>query len=94
MTIKFLTADEVAKLIGVSLPAVYRGVADGRLPLPRYPAARSPRWIEGEVLAALEATRLLPRDAKARVRASKLERIAAQRAVAKAAAAEVSTAKK
>jgi predicted DNA-binding transcriptional regulator AlpA len=67
-----LTAKEGAAVAGTSIPTWWRGVATGLLPPPFYPAPRAPRWRLSEVLAALEATRALPRDAMAARRAAKL----------------------
>lgn len=58
-----LTAESAAAEVGLSLPAFWRAVGVGRLPAPFYPAPRAPRWRRSELLAALEATRALPREA-------------------------------
>lgn len=68
----FLTAPEAAESVGLSIAAFWRGVASGRLPAPVYPAPKAPRWRRSELLAALEATRALPREAMAQRRAAKL----------------------
>jgi len=68
----FLTAPEAAESVGLSIAAFWRGVASGRLPAPVYPAPKAPRWRRSELLAALEATRALPREAMAARRAAKL----------------------
>jgi predicted DNA-binding transcriptional regulator AlpA len=60
----FLTAKNAAALVGVSLPAFWKSVAQEILPAPFYPARRAPRWSKAELLAALERTRKLPREAK------------------------------
>ena len=68
-----LTAEvAAADVCGLSLPAFWRAVAAGRLPAPLYPAPRAPRWRRSELLAALEATRALPAEAKAARRAARL----------------------
>lgn len=67
-----LTAPEGADLVGLSIAAFWRGVASGRLPAPVYPAPKAPRWRRSELLAALEVTRALPREAMAARRAAKL----------------------
>jgi predicted DNA-binding transcriptional regulator AlpA len=74
---KPLTADAAAELVGLSRPAFYAAVRNGRLPSPVYPAPRAPRWFASELRAALEATRALPRDQVAARRADKLARAAA-----------------
>jgi predicted DNA-binding transcriptional regulator AlpA len=53
-----------AVVAGLSLPAFWRAVAAGRLPMPIYPASRAPRWYASEIRAALESTRALPCEAK------------------------------
>jgi predicted DNA-binding transcriptional regulator AlpA len=67
-----LSAHEAAETVALSLAGFWRGVASGRLPAPVYPAPRAPRWRRSELLAALEATRALPREAMAQRRAAKL----------------------
>lgn len=67
-----LTAPAAAEVVGISLAGLWRGVATGRFPAPVYPAARAPRWRRSELLAALEATRAIPRDQMALRRAAKL----------------------
>jgi predicted DNA-binding transcriptional regulator AlpA len=69
---ELLTADQAADMLGLSLAAVWRAVAAGRLPAPFYPVPRAPRWDRAELRAALEATRALPREAMAARRAAKL----------------------
>lgn len=61
-----------ADAAGVSVPTFWRCVAEGRLPAPVYPAPRAPRWYLSEIRAALEATRALPAEAKARRRSAKI----------------------
>ena len=72
-----LNAKQSASECGLSLPAFWRAVGDGRLPAPVYPAARAPRWFRNELREAMIATRALPRDQMARRRAAKLSRAAA-----------------
>ena len=67
-----LTADQAAVETGLSLPGFWRAVAEKRLPAPFYPASRAPRWRLSELRAALEATRMLPCDAKGARRQRKL----------------------
>lgn len=62
----------VAALTGISVPAVWKAVSDGRLPRPVYPAPRAPRWYPSEVRAALDKTRAMPADAMAERRRTKL----------------------
>jgi predicted DNA-binding transcriptional regulator AlpA len=71
---RFLTAKQVAKALGLHVATVWAGVGSGRLPRPVYPAPRSPRWCEAELLAALERTRALPREAMAARRAARVRR--------------------
>lgn len=71
---RFLGARDAAKTLGVSVASLWRGVAAGRLPRPFYPSPRTPRWDLQELLAALEQTRALPREAVARRRAVRLAR--------------------
>jgi predicted DNA-binding transcriptional regulator AlpA len=69
---RLLTAREAAEAVGLSLAGLWRGVAAGRLPCPVYPLPKSPRWRASELLAAVEATRALPREAAARRRSAKM----------------------
>jgi predicted DNA-binding transcriptional regulator AlpA len=62
---KLLDVKEAAAEVRLSLPAFWRQVRDGRLPKPLYPAPRCPRWVLGELRAALFATRCLPSEAMA-----------------------------
>ncbi len=72
-----LCAKESAEEARLSLPAFWRGVADGRLPAPVYPAPRAPRWYRSELREAIRATRARPAEAKAARRAAKHARDAA-----------------
>lgn len=63
-----IRAPEAAKVLGLSVAAFWRGVRDGRFPLPCYVSPRSPRWWLGELRSALEAHRMRPADAVARRR--------------------------
>lgn len=76
-TTRPLPPKESAAFCGVSLPAFWAAVRNGRLPAPVYPAPRAPRWFENELRAALEATRALPRDQMASRRAARLAQVAA-----------------
>jgi predicted DNA-binding transcriptional regulator AlpA len=60
---QFITADDLARKLGVTRATVYRQVALGVLPRPYYIASRAARWRVDEVLQALEARRLAPREA-------------------------------
>ena len=71
-TSELLTAERAAEAVGLSLAALWRAVAVGRLPAPVYPAPRAPRWYRHELHTALEATRAMPREAMAARRAVKL----------------------
>jgi predicted DNA-binding transcriptional regulator AlpA len=74
----FLTADalltvrEVAAWRRCGVSTVWRDVKRGTLPPPVYITPKSPRWRWSELLAALEQTRALPREAMARRRAAKM----------------------
>ena len=59
-----LTARQSADDLTISLPAFWKGVADGRLPEPFYVLPRAPRWRRSELRAALERNRMLPAEAK------------------------------
>jgi predicted DNA-binding transcriptional regulator AlpA len=72
-----ISAESAATETGLSLPAFWKMVAAGRLPRPYYPAPRAPRWRRSELLAALEATRALPREARAARRAARIASSAA-----------------
>jgi excisionase family DNA binding protein len=63
---QFITADELARRLGVTRATVYRQVELGALPAPVYVAPRAARWNLSEVLQALEARRAVPREALAR----------------------------
>jgi hypothetical protein len=62
----------VARLFDVSRVTVWRMTADGRIPEPFYPRDRLPRWTLREILAAREALRMSPREAKAVSRTNRL----------------------
>lgn len=74
---RILTAKAARELVGLSENAWWVAVRNGRFPAPFYPCPRAPRWFEHEVLAALEATRALPRENLAARRAEKLAKAAA-----------------
>ena len=69
-----LTAAEAAKLLALSRPGLWVGVARGDLPAPFYPLPRAPRWSRAELLAAVASRRSLPRDQVARRRAARAAR--------------------
>jgi predicted DNA-binding transcriptional regulator AlpA len=71
-----LNAKQSAAEVGLSIPGFWKGVAAERFPAPYYPAGRAPRWRLSELKAALEKTRALPREQKAKRRE---RRIAAER---------------
>jgi predicted DNA-binding transcriptional regulator AlpA len=75
---QYLSAAEAARLVGISLAGFWRAVRDGRLPPAVYPLSRAPRWSRNELLAALEATRALPRKTVARRRAARAATVAAE----------------
>jgi predicted DNA-binding transcriptional regulator AlpA len=59
-----LTARQSADELNISLPAFWKGVADGRLPAPLYVLPRAPRWRRSDLHAALEGRRMRPAEAK------------------------------
>jgi predicted DNA-binding transcriptional regulator AlpA len=67
-----LTARQSADEANVSIAAWWKAVSTGRVPAPVYPLPRAPRWRRSEVRAAIEATRMLSRDAKLAPGSSKL----------------------
>jgi predicted DNA-binding transcriptional regulator AlpA len=76
-----LTVREVAGRLGIVPASVWRGVAEGRIPKPLYPAPRSPRWRWDEVAVAMERTRAMPATAMlARREASRSARLSGQAA--------------
>jgi predicted DNA-binding transcriptional regulator AlpA len=68
----FLCRLEAAKFCGINPATLFKQVNEGRLPAPVYPAPRAPRWRRSELIAALEATRALPREARAARRAARI----------------------
>jgi predicted DNA-binding transcriptional regulator AlpA len=64
----------VALILGVSVPTVWRQVESGDLPLPFYPAPRTPRWTRKEIREVRDRRRMLPREAMAARRARRLAR--------------------
>jgi predicted DNA-binding transcriptional regulator AlpA len=70
----FMDVRETAAFLGLSIPSIWRNVAELRLPAPAYPAAKAPRWRRSWLLKALEETRQLPRDALAQRRLRALKR--------------------
>jgi predicted DNA-binding transcriptional regulator AlpA len=69
-----LTAEQSAAETGLSLAAFWKGVAAERFPAPVYPAPRAPRWRLSELNAALERTRALPSEQKAKRREAQIKR--------------------
>jgi predicted DNA-binding transcriptional regulator AlpA len=72
-----LTAAEAAKLLALSRPGFWVGVARGDLPAPFYLLPRAPRWSRNELLATVAARRALPRDQMAKRRAARAARATA-----------------
>jgi predicted DNA-binding transcriptional regulator AlpA len=72
-----LTANEAAKMLGLTRAGFYQAIAAGRLPNPVYPAARAPRWWRARLIAAVNATESTPSEARAARRQAKLARLAA-----------------
>jgi predicted DNA-binding transcriptional regulator AlpA len=66
-----LNARQGAEESGVSLPAFWRGVANGAFPKPVYPLPRAPRWRRSELRAVIEARRMAPCQAQAARRLTK-----------------------
>jgi len=73
-----LTAAEAAKLLALSRPGLWVGVARGDLPAPLYVLPRAPRWSRNELLATVAARRALPRDQMAKRRAARAAATAAE----------------
>lgn len=71
MDARFVDVRELAELLDVNTATIWRGVAAGRLPPPYYPSPRAARWNLAEILAAVERTREMPREAAARRRAAR-----------------------
>lgn len=67
-----LCLKETAEFLKTTRATVYKQVNEGRLPAPVYVAPRAPRWFRSELIAALEATRALPREARAARRAARI----------------------
>ena len=65
-----LASKAAAAAVGLSLPAFWKQVRDGRLPRPLYPSPRSPRWVLTELHQALLQTRALPAEQLAKRRAA------------------------
>lgn len=74
---QLLVPREAAAVVRLSVPAFWRGVRDGRLPSPVYVSARSPRWFQSELIAAVRQMRMLPSEAIAARRINKLAKQAA-----------------
>jgi len=72
-----LCLKETADFLKVAVATVWKQVNEGRLPAPVYAAPRAPRWFRSELIAALEATRALPREARAARRAARIASSAA-----------------
>lgn len=51
-----LTGREVAVMLGISLPSVFRRVSDGTIPRPVKLGAAS-RWPQSEIIAVIEAAK-------------------------------------
>jgi predicted DNA-binding transcriptional regulator AlpA len=64
----------VLVMLDVSVMTLWRKVRAGELPKPFYPAARSPRWIRGEIRAARERLRMTPTEAKEAHRQARLRK--------------------
>ncbi|SIT74890.1 helix-turn-helix transcriptional regulator [Pontibaca methylaminivorans] len=58
-----LTAREVGAMLAISLPSVFRHVAEGKLPKPIKLGASS-RWPQSEILAVIEAAKVARESAK------------------------------
>ncbi len=75
-TRRWITAQEVADRLGISVPSVWRGVSAGRLPSPAYPTPQTARWDLDELDRAMEALKAPPREAMARRRAARIAQTA------------------
>ncbi len=69
---RLLGVASLCALLDVSRITIYRAIAAGRLPTPRYVTPRQPRWSLVEVKAALEKLRMTPAQAKSAERAARL----------------------
>ena len=67
-----LKATEAAAECSLSIPALWKGVAAGRLPAPVYPAPRAPRWRLSVLRAAIDATQAMPWQQKEARRAQRI----------------------
>jgi predicted DNA-binding transcriptional regulator AlpA len=72
-----MTVNQACAFFEVSPVSLWRMVNQGRIPKPFYPRPRAPRWTRGELRKAREQMRMLPAEAKAAHRASKLQADAA-----------------
>lgn len=59
---RYIDAYEVAIRLDISVPSVWRGVNQGRLPAPCYPTEGCARWDVTELDAAVAATQAMPRE--------------------------------
>ena len=53
--VQLLTARQVCERVGMSRPALYRRLADGKFPPPVYVGERSPRWRSDALAAWIES---------------------------------------
>ncbi len=67
----------VADRLYISVPSVWRGVRQGRIPAPCYPTEGCARWDLDALDAAVAATQALPRENLAERRTRRLAKLAA-----------------
>lgn len=74
---RFVDVRVVADRLGISVPSVWRGVRQLRIPAPCYPTEGCARWDVDELDAAVAATQRLPRENLAERRTQRLAKLAA-----------------
>lgn len=74
---RFVDVRFVADRLGISVPSVWRGVRQLRIPAPCYPTEGCARWDVNELDAAVVATQSLPRDNLAERRTRRLAKLTA-----------------
>lgn len=72
-----VTVEKLVEVTDSSVHTIWRAVNSGRIPRPIYVAPRAPRWKLSEVLAALEATRATPAEARAARRRNRAAQVGA-----------------
>lgn len=72
---RFVNVRFVAERLGISVPSVWRGVRQLRIPAPAYPTEGCARWDLDELDAAVAATKRLPRENLAERRTRRLAKL-------------------